>query len=366
MNMKKNLLYLLNQKLDERNFERLGINFFLKKNYQIFILNNKSNLKIKNKNIHFLSYKNLSQTFRQLGNGSLQIEYYLNFSGNSFKEKIIQIYCKKLNIKKIEFELGNIPVPNKINRQIILNHFFSKDILKTISLIIFNFKNFLLSFMNINANIIFISGSSIPRKNTFNIFNHNFDYDLFLKEKKNKYKRKKYILFIDQNFEDSFDLKENKYIFQYNKTKYWSPMIKFFKKINYDFGYDIKILSHPRRKNNKYSEIKFLKNRSFELISSSSAVFAHDSTAIQIPVLLNKPIIFVTSNYINKDIYRKNSIKLFSDELGAKLINVDIDNISKLKFSFNKKRYKNYINKYVRHKKSKQIITWKKLYELIN
>ena len=51
--MKKNLLYLLNQKLDERNLERLGINFFLKKNCQILILNNKDNLKIKNKNIHF-------------------------------------------------------------------------------------------------------------------------------------------------------------------------------------------------------------------------------------------------------------------------------------------------------------------------
>ena len=364
--MKKNLLYLLNQKLDERNLERLGINFFLKKNYHILILNKKDNLKIKNKNIYFLDYKNLMQTFKQLENKSEKIEYYLNFSGNSFKEKLMQIYCKKLNIKNIEFELGNIPVPSKINRQIILNHFFSKDIIKTISLIIFNFKNFLLSFMNVNADIKFISGASIPKKNILNIYNHNFDYDLFLKEKKNKYKRKKYILFIDQNFEDSFDLNENKYIFQYNKTKYWSPLIKFFKKIKDDFGYDIKILSHPRRKNKKYSKIKFLRNRSFELISSSSAVFAHDSTAIQIPILLNKPVIFVTSNYINKDIYRKNSIKLFSEELGAKLINVDIDKISKLKFNFKKKLYKNYINKFVKHKKSKQIITWKKLYKLIN
>ena len=146
----------------------------------------------------------------------------------------------------------------------------------------FSIKDFLLSFINVDLDINFISGSSIPKKNTLNVYNHNFDYDLFLKEKKNKYKRKKYILFIDQNFEESFDLKENRYIFQYDKTQYWPPLIKFFKKIKSDFGYDIKILSHPRRKNKKYSKIKFLKNRSFELISNCSAIFAHDSTAIQI------------------------------------------------------------------------------------
>ena len=254
----------------------------------------------------------------------------------------------------------------KIYRQVIFNHFFSEDILNTVKFIMFSIKDFLLSFINVDLDINFISGSSIPKKNTLNVYNHNFDYDLFLKEKKNKYKRKKYILFIDQNFEESFDLKENRYIFQYDKTQYWPPLIKFFKKIKSDFGYDIKILSHPRRKNKKYSKIKFLKNRSFELISNCSAIFAHDSTAIQIPILLNKPIIFVTSNYINKDIYRKNSIKFFSEEIGAKLVNVDMDEISELKFNFNKKLYKNYINKFVKHKKSKKIITWKKLYKLIN
>ena len=93
----------------------------------------------------------------------------------------------------------------------------------------FSIKDFLLSFINVDLDINFISGSSIPKKNTLNVYNHNFDYDLFLKEK-NKYKRKKYILFIDQNFEESFDLKENRYIFQYDKTQYWPPLIKFFKK----------------------------------------------------------------------------------------------------------------------------------------
>ena len=364
--MKKKLLYLLNQELDKRNLERLGINFFLKKKYQIYILNNNDNLKIKNKNIHFLHYKNLSESLKIIKNNSKEIRYYLNFSGNSLKEKLAQIYFKKLNIKNIKFELGNIPVPNKIYRQVIFNHFFSEDILNTVKFIMFSIKDFLLSFINVDLDINFISGSSIPKKNTLNVYNHNFDYDLFLKEKKNKHKRKKYILFIDQNFEESFDLKENRYIFQYDKTQYWPPLIKFFKKIKSDFGYDIKILSHPRRKNKKYSKIKFLKNRSFELISNCSAIFAHDSTAIQIPILLNKPIIFVTSNYINKDIYRKNSIKFFSEEIGAKLVNVDMDEISDLKFNFNKKLYKNYINKFVKHKKSKKIITWKKLYKLIN
>ena len=73
--------------------------------------------------------------------------------------------------------------------KVIFNHFFSEDILNTVKFIMFSIKDFLLSFINVDLDINFISGSSIPKKNTLNVYNHNFDYDLFLKEK-NKYKRK--------------------------------------------------------------------------------------------------------------------------------------------------------------------------------
>ena len=106
------------------------------------------------------------------------------------KEKLAQIYFKKLNIKNIKFELGNVPVPNKIYRQVIFNHFFSEDILNTVKFIMFSIKDFLLSFINVDLDINFISGSSIPKKNTLNVYNHNFDYDLFLKEKKINIKEK--------------------------------------------------------------------------------------------------------------------------------------------------------------------------------
>ena len=83
----------------------------------------------------------------------------------------------------------------------------------------FSIKDFLLSFINVDLDINFISGSSIPKKNTLNVYNHNFDYDLFLKEKKINIKEKNIFFFIDQNFEESFDLKENRYIF-FNMTKH--------------------------------------------------------------------------------------------------------------------------------------------------
>ena len=365
--MKKNLLILMNQELDERNLERLGINFFLNRKWKIFILNYYKNKNKNKKNLIFLNNKNIYTTIKQLIKSSKNINYYLNFSGASFKEKIIQIVCKNLKIKKIDFDVGNIPKPYKINRLVILNHFFSKDFFKTIVFIISNLKNYILKYFDVNSDIKFISGSLYSNYNGKIIFNHNFDYDIFLKEKNILSKKKnKYFVFLDQNFENSFDLKEGKYLFKYNKKKYWLDLVKFFYKIKSNFGYDIKVLAHPRRDNKKYLGIKFIKNKSFKLIKNALGVFAHDSTAIQISVLLNKPIIFLTSDYINNDIYRKNSIKAFSKELGSKLINLNSYKLSNLKFDINKKLYKRYIDKFIKHKKSKKIITWEKLYNLIN
>ena len=51
--------------------------------------------------------------------------------------------------------------------KIIFNHFFSEDILNTVKFIIFSIKDFLLSFINVDLDINFISGSSIPKKKYF-------------------------------------------------------------------------------------------------------------------------------------------------------------------------------------------------------
>ena len=55
MNKPKNcILYLVNQDMEDRNLERLGINFFLKKNWNIYIYNQNYNFKNIKKKKHYL------------------------------------------------------------------------------------------------------------------------------------------------------------------------------------------------------------------------------------------------------------------------------------------------------------------------
>ena len=55
MNKPKNcILYLVNQDMEDRNLERLGINFFLKKNWTIYIYNQNYNFKNIKKKKHYL------------------------------------------------------------------------------------------------------------------------------------------------------------------------------------------------------------------------------------------------------------------------------------------------------------------------
>ena len=76
-------------------------------------------------------------------------------------------------------------------------------------------------------------------------------------------------------------------------------------------------------------------------------VVAHDSTAVNYAILYNKPIIFLTSDYINK--YRFKHIHSAAKELGLKPINL---NKKKLKLisldQFNKDKYNEYTFNYIK------------------
>lgn len=362
MNKPKNcILYLVNQDMEDRNLERLGINFFLKKNWTIYIYNQNYNFKnIKKKNIIYLKEKNFLLILIKFYNISKSLNYFISFSGNSFKEKFIEKYLSFFKLKKIEFSLGLVPQPKKINRKIIgrLNFSNYKKI------ILFFFENIKYIILNklfyFKPNLFFTSGKKSRPIGKKNISNHNFDYDEFIKIKnKIKKKKKEYYVFIDQYLENSYDLNNNNYYYKYNKNLYWRPLEIFFNLLKNK----VIILTHPRRKiwNNK--NLKKSKINKWELISNAKGIFSHDSTAVQIPILLKKPIIFLTSDYIEKDFLKKEHIKLFASETGADVINVDrYKEFEKLNFSINYKKYNKYIKNYIVQKKT-NISTWEKLYK---
>ena len=356
---KKSILILCDQPLNERNYSRFGIEYLVKKKWNIFFYSN-YNYTLKFKNLKFVKNNNMFETISNLKKISNKTDFYFNFTGNNIRDKILEFYCKKFRIKKINFTIGNIPITKKVVRKILFKNLFKYPIL-TILFAIENIKNFFLGkFFTIKPDLHLYAGKKDIKTGKINISNHNFDYDDFLKiRKKLKIRKLNNVVFIDQNYEDSFDLNKSCHYFKYEKNKYWHPINLFFKNLKNTIKCNIKALPHPRRK--KWDNKFLLKSNenNWKLISKAKIIFAHDSTAIQIAVLLKKPIILLTSNYIEKDLYRKLSIETFSNQLDLQIINVDkIESIKKLNTRVNKKKYDQYINNFIKEKESSDKITW--------
>ena len=85
-------------------------------------------------------------------------------------------------------------------------------------------------------------------------------------------------------------------------------------------------------------------------------------------VIHNKPLIFYTTDEINNshDAYH---VHFLSEQLGSVLYNIDnlpFTKRNKSMLKVNKYKYKNYLNKYVRHSKSGKKTNLEKIQNFIN
>jgi len=226
-------------------------------------------------------------------------------------------------------------------------------------------KKILLSFLlRYILDIVLISGLKYKsleiylkgRKKLF--FTHSFDYNSYLKLN-GANKNKDNIVYLDQNF-------TNHPAFEINKTKPITNKSFYYKLENYLIKTskankcEVKIALHPSAEKkiaNFSKKFKCYFDKTAELVRDSRFVVAHYTTAIAYPVLLNKPITFLTSEEL---ISKRpgNLTKDLSKELGSKLINIDKGDMLTLNKKINKKKYKDLINNYIKHPKSKNKDTW--------
>ena len=96
------------------------------------------------------------------------------------------------------------------------------------------------------------------------------------------------------------------------------------------------------------------------LIKNCSLVVGHNSTAVSFVVLFQKPYVSVTTDALNKSPYKYFNIKLFSEELGSSLINVDHfnDYNSHNFLKYDKNIYKTYIENYIKTSKVNSVSFW--------
>ncbi len=205
------------------------------------------------------------------------------------------------------------------------------------------------------------------------IFASSLDFESYKNEKQFKKVSQNYILFLDQYLPF-----HNAYIHREippfaTPEKYYKSLKNFFDFMEKNLKTKIIIATHPRSnyKNlkdifGKRKIINYKKTNDF--ISRSLAVINYTSTAMSFAIIHKKPLIFYTSDEINNshDAYHVNFL---SKQLGSVLYNIDkIPIIKKDKslLKINKYKYRDYLNRFIRHSKSGKKSNLNKIINLIN
>jgi hypothetical protein len=253
---------------------------------------------------------------------------FIDLLGLSYKENRIRKTIKTHGVL-VRLNLGSVPLPQNISIWKKITLFkrpfnFAKNFKRLFK---YNFEKIMAKknypdYLVVGGNV---SMEAIKGKKTSIIQAHNFDYDFFLKEKNVKQnKDTNFLVFLDEDGPYHSDFLKQEVDPYVTAKNYYHAIDLGLDVIAKSLKLNIKIAAHPRS-NYENKEIKYkhtiLQNQTFELVRDADVVVGHGSTALQWAVLMNKPIIFVTTNEIQNAFYAKNYLKLinsFASELGKK------------------------------------------------
>ncbi len=373
--MKKKIIFLISQPLNLRNIKRYGFNFFIENNWEVecwnFFYLDKTNKdyeneeKIKNYKFDYLKFFNKIDFIKK----TLKIKndfFYVDCVGRSYV-----LYQKLLSIKggkRINADFGLIPL---LPRSTVKYNFEKFNLLRLAVILLTKINKKIISFFLPSPYFFFSSGDlgkklALERGRTPIIEAHNLDYDNYLEIKniQKLHNNEDYIVYLDQYFENSIDIKmEN---LKFNKSsEFKNKLINFFNFCKEKYSYEIVVAGNPRREydSNYFSPYKLIHDKTSELIQNSKMILAHNSTAIQIAILFNKPIILLTSDEIEKIPEINEQIEAFSKELNINILKLEkyYEKDLKIYFLDNSENYNKYIQKYVKSKTSEN----KKFWEIV-
>ena len=278
--------------------------------------------------------------------------------------KEIALFCKNIVSIKILYSNTNLIPENMIIRP------------KGIYLDLLISKNFFSYFFYITRKVFHSLFS-----NNEKLKNYNFDYSVtagsagkhiediknsnkqiyicssdYKKSFKFKVKRKKYAVFIDEDLYFHRDYKRQIREKKFITKKYFKEMNNFFKFIEKKFKLNVVIALHPKCEKKKeikklFNNRKCLIDKTHKLVSECKYVFVHPSTtSIGIPVIFKKPIIFLTTNELMKNLEWRMRLERRKFLLNQPFINIsnnEFDNF-KLSENFDRKGYNNYIDLFIK------------------
>jgi UDP-N-acetylglucosamine transferase subunit ALG13 len=388
---KKQIIYLVNQPFNEREIKNYGIQKWINHNWSVKIFDLTSflypkfwnSIDIENyyKNLKEVKlFQNISEILSTLNDLEHKV-IFVDLLG--FSKAEIKIRREARNHGKL-ISLCYTTIPKNKNKEkknylkslILIKNpiIFTKKLISFVKTMIKNYrikKNY--------SDYIIATGSKslldINKKKTQVIKAHNFDYDVFLQDNQVKSnKNGNYLVFLDEAG-THHPLFVRAGIEPFMKEENYFPIINFgLDKIAKSLQLDVKIAAHPKS-NYEAQKIKYkypiFKNKTYELIRDADVVVAHSSSSLQWAVIMNKPIIIVTTDEIKNASYSSSWSKMidsFAKILKKKVINFNnmynIDNFNDF-LNVDDEVYKLYFETYIKTKGSPEKLVWNIVIEQI-
>jgi len=304
------MLLLTQSPIDERDRKRFGLDYFEKQGYEI---------------IPWDLERINTPNFNDIENADVVYDT----TGQHFKFDIDKEFIFKNN-KGIKIHCRNTDIPLKtvykqITKQKIRNKIYN----------IFNKNKF-------KYDGVLTAGEANLQLNSIDA--HAQDYDQYLKMMRDGKKRKvnNTLVFIDSAMGVHPDLKREQ-IGGINKKKYETQVNKLLEILESVYGYDIEIALHPRNTHPAFDSWNMKQGETCDQVRKCLGIIHHYSTARNFAVLWYKPMMFITTDNLNKTKigpHTKYTASLFDQEP------FNIDNLKEINNIYlpNKEDVVNFIN----------------------
>ncbi|MDH4262382.1 MAG: hypothetical protein OEV78_04980 [Spirochaetia bacterium] len=376
----RNIIYIVENPPDQRDFERFGINYLLEQKEEIKIWD-----------ISFIKRGDIFDTFYQV---------------EKKEGKIIRKFKEEQELVEAIQKLGSkdvvvIVLPySSLRKEIwdalsfskayygLLNNgglcpmeYFHWNLIRLLRLVR-HVKKFLKNRVKTKGKIFLpfvLTGTrhTLPKDAPINIrktdiiYSHNFDYDIYLKNiNKKPVLQYKYILFLDcflPHHPDYNILKREKPV---EPEEYYPHLNLFFQKVEKHFGFPVVIAAHPRsyyeKMENPFEGRLILRKETAVLVRDSEFVLSQMSFSSNFANIYHKSVIFVDIGSIRNRERRQIGVQAswFGKsplDIGKK--NKTINWLKELKIS--ERHYREYKEKYIKTAHSLEKNTWVIFHEFL-
>ncbi len=344
------ILYVIEQPLDDRNFDRFGIQAWRDRGWQVELwdltpLTNPyamdafiaSGRRPKNFDGYFLirEYDDVARRCGALGDTS----HYIDFLGNTYLAMRVKLRLLRLGIVRTVFVSGSIPEPESDPRGTVaakLTSAIAQGPAGVVKAVVNKVSHSLVTKLA-PPGLVVVSGerslrTATQRRRAVDIVQaHNLDYDLYLtlRHQPAASPRRPFAVFLDQDLCHHIDFAQAAIPYYVTPENYFLAVCRVLRRISAGLNVDVICAAHPRSsyrqlRRDDFDGIPIRYGDTAALIRDCTCVICHSSAAIQLAVLFGKPVVFVTTNELVPTHLGKH-IRTFAAVLGKSVINLDDD-----------------------------------------